>query len=304
MTTKLMPSIPELNKSGTYRLLTPDKCCVVEEKIDGSQINFWLDNDGQLLVGGRRHMFSLDNPPPKYRLAVEHLVLFQDHIKPGLTYRGEVVTERKQSTKEYERVPDGYIIVFDIQCADESFLTPVDRNIAVKNLGVEYAHCFHIGPVTAPLLIDIICERDSMLGGTIEGVVVKDHDNYGPDRMVAKFVSDDFQEVHVQDWHHQPNPNAMITTLVQMLSTEARFRKALQTMEEDEVLTGTGRDIGELCKRVRDDVVKEESKRLTQEWNEYWSTRPGANHPTAATMLDRVCKLLNNSVAVWYKGQI
>ena len=249
MTTKLMPSIPELNKSGTYRLLSPDKCCIIEEKVDGSQINFWLDNNGELLVGGRRHMFDLDSPPPQVPSG-RRAFGGEPGAHPAGSYLSGRGTDPTPTGHQGIRAGPQRIHhrIFDIQREDGSFLTPVDRNLAIKNLGVEYAHCFYVGPVTAPMLTDIICERDSMLGGTIEGVVVKDHDDYGPNRMMAKFVSDDFQEVHVQDWHHQPNPNAMITTLVQMLSTDARFRKALQTMEEDEILTGTGRDIGELCK--------------------------------------------------------
>ena len=129
--------------------------------------------------------------------------------------------------------------------------------------GFECPPLLYTGPVTMTLLMQILRDARPILGGDrIEGVVIKDLTHLGPDRLMAKLVSDDFQESHLGEQRKLQKGDGgegIVQSLALAVGTEARFRKMVRAMDEDGVLTKTSADIGELYRRVREDVIEEET---------------------------------------------
>jgi hypothetical protein len=107
-------------------------------------------------------------------------------------------------------------------------------------------------------------DRDSYLGGAkIEGVVIKNYakpyllaDRYLP-IMSAKFVSEEFKEVHRANWSRDNTSKGGLEHLKDMYRTEARWVKAVHSLRDIGALLQEPADIGPLIKAVHNDITEE-----------------------------------------------
>jgi hypothetical protein len=103
--------------------------------------------------------------------------------------------------------------------------------------------------------------QKSALGGVeIEGVVVKNHRQFGADDkpLMAKVVRDGFKELNSGEWRAaNPTPTDIREALGRLVSTPARWQKAVQRLRDAGKLTESVKDIGPAIKELQSDIDAE-----------------------------------------------
>lgn len=246
---------------------------VIEEKIDGSQFSFGLiDGVPRFRSKGQEIIPLPDGSVPAgagmFQQAVRTVMSRISQLKPEWVYRCEFLNKPKHNTLAYDRVPEGGLIVFDIEIAEESFLNSEARAYEVKRIGLESIPVLFEGEWTAGDMLGIekLLDTVSVLGGSkIEGIVIKNYARFGRDKkiLIGKYVSEAFKEVHRGDWKQRnPNREEFIAALAGSYTTPARWAKALQHLTEAGQVEGSPRDIGLLVKEVPEDILEECGKEI------------------------------------------
>lgn len=248
---------------------------VVQEKVDGSQISFGLmpnvdsmpdgygfpDGTYTLHVRSKGTELNLAAPDKMFSPGVEIIKGMVDHLHPGWIYRGEYLIKTKHNVLAYDRMPHCHIILFDIQTGLESYLSPDEVQAEAARLGLECVPTMYEGVIEDPQTLRDLLKTTSCLGGpTIEGLVIKNYHQFGPDKKVlmAKFVSEQFKEVHAGEWR-KANPGGadVIGQLVLKYKSPARWMKAVQHLKEAGKLQDAPQDIALLIPEAIADVEKE-----------------------------------------------
>lgn len=255
------PSIYQLGHKAVADLLNGP--VMVQEKVDGSQFSFARDDDGTLLIRSKGAQMHPEAPEGMFQRGVDTAKRLLPDLHEGWAYRGEYLTKPKHNVLAYDRVPNGNVILFDINDGHESYLPYAEVANEADRLGIEVVPLLD---ATDALTLDRIRElllTTSILGGQrIEGVVVKPlaYDVYGLDKKVlmGKFVSEAFKEIHSAEWKKaNPGPKDILQGIGEQYRTPARWYKALQHLTEAGSIEGSPRDIGVLIREVPDDVLKE-----------------------------------------------
>ena len=205
-----------------------------------------------------------------FRLAVETAIRLFPELREGWTYRGEFLMKPKHNTLAYDRVPVGYVILFDIDRGDQDYMNPSEASIEAERMGLEFVP--FLGCFTEKQGLDLLLpllERTSILGKqTVEGIVLKNYDQFGLDgkTLMAKLVSKDFQESHASDWKQRnPSKQNIIEQLIERYATEARWAKAVQHLSEAGTIEGSPRDIGLLIREIPDDILADSTEDIKEE---------------------------------------
>jgi len=238
----------------------------IQEKIDGSQFSFGVRN-GVLNMRSKRAVVHEGNEAGQFKLASETVqaLLAANLLEEGWTYRGEAVTKPRHNHLAYGRIPAGGIILFDIDQGEEDLLDYLALTFAARELGLEVVPQFEAGTIEKIEDLAALCDRKSILGGekNIEGVVIKPtvplFDTLTGKTLRAKVVAAEFRETQTKSWKAaNPGNNQFIEALVNSLTTEARWRKSIQTLRDEGVLDNSPKDIGPLLKQISKDVLEEE----------------------------------------------
>lgn len=252
------PSVFALGHAHLGELLLDD--VLVEEKVDGSQFSFGKI-DGKLRMRSKGQEIHEDHPEGMFVPAVSTARALFEKLTDGWTYRGEFLNKPKHNTIEYARVPDQFIILFDVNPSHEAYLSRAEKEAEAARIGLEIVPVFYQGKVTSAEQLLQFMERDSCLGGAkIEGFVIKNYQRFGRDKkaLMGKYVSEAFKETNKENWKGNKTGITEFTELlVQTYKTEARWRKAVQHLRELGKLEGSPRDIGILLKEVHADILKE-----------------------------------------------
>lgn len=237
---------------------------VVEEKVDGSQFSMGRGLDGTLACRSKGKELIVDAPEKMFAKAVETAASLD--LKPGWVYRGEYLQSPKHNTLAYRRVPEKHVIIFDVCTGPETYLTPNEKLTECERLGVECVPCFFEGTLeTFPadvVGLENFLLRESILGGKVEGVVVKNYGVFTAEGKIAiaKKVSAEFQEKHRHEWKKSnPTQSDVVQFLTTQLATEARWNKAIQHLRDAGQLTESPKDIGPLIKEIQADTAREEA---------------------------------------------
>lgn len=247
-----------------------DVPCRVEEKIDGSQFSFGLI-DGTLRCKSHGKELILDAPEKMFASAVETVVKLNDakRLIPEWTYRGEALNKPHHNALAYDRVPQGNIILFDINTGEEAYLGYSALANEAERIGLERVPTIYMGMVTHDMFEEWL-KLTSVLGGQlIEGVVLKPiqpiysiHDGKA---LMGKYVSEKYKEVHRKTWgDNNPKAGDILQRLTIALRTQARWNKAILHAREDGWLENSPKDIGRLIKEVQGDVENEEAEFITK----------------------------------------
>lgn len=233
---------------------------IVEEKVDGSQFSFGVFN-GELKCRSKGAVLNITAPEKLFVQAVETAKRLAPLLVDGWTCRGEYLARPKHNTLAYERIPPQHVIGFDINTGHEIYLPYELKQQEFARLGLETVPCLFMGVLEDHATCRELLERTSVLGGQkIEGVVIKNTFQFGPDGKVlmGKFVSEAFKEVHSGEWRDRnPTGKDVIQTLIDEYKTPARWAKSVQRLREAGKLEDSPRDIGMLIKEVADDVEAE-----------------------------------------------
>lgn len=233
---------------------------LIEEKVDGSQFSFGRFGN-ELKIRSKGKNIFLDAPEKMFIKAIESVKTIESQLTDGWTYRAEYLQKPKHNVLAYERTPKSHIMVFDINSGHEEYLSYEEKLKEASRLGLETVPVIFQGILTDYSMFQDLLKTMSVLGSQkIEGVVVKNYDQYGPDKKVlmGKFVSEEFKEVHANEWKNSnPSQNDILTTIQNKYKTPARWQKSVQHLKEVGLIEGTPKDIGLLIKEAGSDLLKE-----------------------------------------------
>lgn len=254
------PSIYALGHKAISELLTVP--VIIEEKIDGSQFSFGVFN-GLVRVRSKGVEMIVDAPEKMFAPAVAWVKESARILRDGWTYRGEYLAKPKHNSLTYARCPANHIVIFDINTDHEKYLSYSEKEQEAKRLGLECVPLLGNGSIASMDSLQLLLDKDSILGGTkIEGVVIKPaaYELFGRDKKVlmGKYVSEKFKEIHSIEWKNSnPTGKDIIGQIGDSLKTDARWEKAVQHLRENGKLTESPQDIGNLIAEVRQDLNKE-----------------------------------------------
>ena len=242
---------------------------LVEEKIDGSQFSFSLQNN-ELVCRSKGKIQHIDAPDKLFEKATESVkkIHSEKGLHPEWIYSGEYLQKPKHNSLCYNRIPNNHIILFDIRVGDEDYLSYDEKKMEVERLGLEIVPKLFYGKVESLEHLKKLLETESILGkNKIEGVVVKNYKRFGTDgkALMAKIVSDAFKEVHKKSWKiDNPASKDILQQIIDKYKTNARWEKADQHLKEDGKIENSPRDISVLIKEVRKDVEEECSDEIKE----------------------------------------
>lgn len=296
-----IPSYPKVYNLGHPALESLlDGPVVVQEKVDGSQFSFrWLTegaiwSDGLMQMRSKGAEVHYDTSDKLFAPAVNTVVNLAGMLLPDHIYRGEVLSKPKHNTLAYSRTPEHFIVLFDVERPNGSFLSPYELRMEAIRIRLESVPSIEL-PV--PFGADDLrraLEAESFLGGClIEGVVIKNHGRWGKDGkfLAGKHVSEAFKETHKKAWKAgNPGPTDIVEKLIDEMRSPARWAKAVQHLRERGELTNSPQDIGRLIKEAQADLTAEEREYIAEK--------------LLAWALPKVVRGATGGLAEWYKTQL
>lgn len=231
---------------------------VIQEKIDGSQFSFGKRN-GLLVCRSRKVEINLLDPG-MFAAAVETAGRLSPLLQEGATYRGEFLAKPKHNTLNYQRTPNQFVILFDIDVGLQNYLIGESFYAEAERIGLEAVPTLMTvvqGKIDLNDLKLLLSRESTLGGGLVEGIVLKNYGQYGPDKKVlmAKLVSAEFQETHRKDWAgRNPGEKDMIELIIEEYANPVRWKKAVQHCREIGTIQGAPQDIPILMKEIATDV--------------------------------------------------
>ena len=251
------PKIWALGHAGIGELLADP--VVIEEKIDGSQFSFGVFG-GELKCRSKGQQIIVEAPEKMFTEAVETAKRLSPLLNDGWTYRAEFLAKPKHNTNKYDRVPEQFIILFDVNPSEETYLAYPDKLVEGKRIGLEVVPEYFNGCLASIEQLAKYLDTPSVLGGTIEGVVIKNYSRFGRDKkaLMGKFVREDFKEAHKVEWSNSnPGTSDILAMLAQSCRTEARWAKCVQRLRDAGQIEGSPRDIAKLMPSIKADAKEE-----------------------------------------------
>lgn len=255
---KSYPSIYNLGHKALGGLFSEP--VIVEEKVDGSQFSMTRGLDGSYSLKSKNATLYIDNPTGMFSHAIGVAQMLP--LIAGYIYRCEYLQKPKHNTLAYNTVPTNHLILFDVETGDQTFMSYAEKHAEACRLGIDCVPLLYTGIIDSPEMLMGLMDTESILGGTkIEGVVVKNYYRFTEHEkkvMMGKYVSEAFKEKHSTSWKiDNPSGKESIQILIDSLTTDARWEKAVQHLRDQGKLEGSPRDIGGLIREVPDDILKE-----------------------------------------------
>lgn len=279
-----------LGHPGTARIFSGP--VTVEEKVDGSQLSFGIF-DGQIRIKSKNREFDIHAPHGMFEEAAEAVQKLAPKLHNNWTYRGEYLRKPKHNHLTYARIPINHIAIFDIGIGNNIYLPYKEKFEEATRIGLETVPRLHVGHVQEPGDLYRLMQTPSFLGGPIEGFVIKNYSEFSRDgkTLMAKYVSETFKErAKVSFKKANPGFNEYCTVLIQSLSTEAAWRKAVQHCRERDELVNEPKDIAVLIKELLYDVERECMDEVKEQlWKFFWA---------------RAKRQVTRGFPEWYKKQL
>jgi len=226
---KMVPKytkVMNLGNSGTERALVGE--VVVQEKIDGSQFRFGINEDGELVMGSKSVNWEYEQwdkmfkPGCDYLLSIEEVI--KQNYKPDTYFFCEYLQSPKHNVLKYDRIPEGHLILFDMMQEGQWIKSRVSLEATAIELNIDVVPELFRGVIEmqrvgagpkfdrtkgwtgTDFLKNMINQTMSVLGGvTIEGVVMKNYNEWmhvgGQVYPVfTKYVRESYKEQHAKDW--------------------------------------------------------------------------------------------------------
>lgn len=283
-----MKSIPHYNKILTLGSAYTENALVgeviVQEKVDGSQFRFGINEDKQLLIGSKNKIIEPTAPEKMFVKGVEYILSIKDKIlefPPDTYFMAEYLQKPKHNTLCYERVPKNNIVLFDVlqqgKYAAREELEIIAKAFKIDLIPELYEGVIERGRIdkghggyeskATDFLKRIIKTTPSFLGKElIEGVVIK---NYKQTILLGgtvfplftKYVREEFKERHNIEWKTK-SPKNSLTDYIDSFNSEPRWQKAIIHLKEKELLTNSPKDIGLLIEEIQRDIKEEEKENI------------------------------------------
>ena len=256
----------------------------IQEKIDGSQLTFcFVDNKLEFFNKGK----IVKNGNKYFNKAIIMLSEMSHLLSHELIYHGEVVQKCKHSTITYERTPEFYVIIYDIQDSNGKYFHYRDIISECTRIGFEYCQVLYDNGIEksdkSPIVISqqLISDIEngnikSCLGGTPEGVVIKHHNfidvNGVSHATKLKMTTTKFrEEIGLKQHNTKNSENNFIEILGKNYNVEARFVKAVYRMRDQELLCDDkDENIQKIIMELDNDFEKENMEIVKNYlWSEY-----------------------------------
>ena len=250
----------------------------VEEKIDGSQLSFLRTADDQLLFKSRGEQFTAETAQQMFKPTVDHLLSVMHKIPQEVIFRGEALQRPRHNKLAYSRAPKGHFVLYDVEIGYIELLDKVGRagiaeycQLMAEELGVEPARVFFEGDLTKDALLELwerVQKEESILGGPIEGIVVKNR-NQANDRglypLSGKLVTSSFKERMNKPLTEKATAYAVPQPILDSLNFEAIWDKAIIHLGEKGALAGSMQDTPSLMREISKDFEEENKEMLEKE---------------------------------------
>lgn len=277
----MIPSYPKILHIGDPRIKEIfDGPVLVQEKIDGSQISFGLLETGPgewtLQVRSKGAPLDLESHDRLFKPSVAAIREAADLMEPGYIYRGEALCAPRHNTLQYDRAPEGNVVLFDVQTP--AGMLPASEVIAIaREMGFEPCPS-EVKHITSPDDLKHQLTKVSCLGGVeVEGVVVKNYNKpnpmpytYGP--MMGKYVRESFKELHTKEWRKaHPTRNDVVVKIIDSFNPPVIWEKGVIRQREKGELNGNPTDIGPLLRDIGTDL-KVEAEEVVKEllFKHFW----------------------------------
>lgn len=247
----------------------------VQEKVDGSNFSFGKAADGKPFAWSREQVLDISEPDRcgMFAPGVRHVVSILDQVQPGWIFRCEYLQRPKHNVLAYSRVPRNHLVLFETERVNGDYYANrgechTEMRGFAEMFDIDVVPLFHFGPLTLDdlsrsnpdSLRNQWFARESFLGGPrIEGVVIKNFyqtdTRSGATYLVGKVVQDSFKEQH----QHQVKSEKAdpIEEIGRRYGVPARWRKAVQYLRDNQLLSYEMEDVPKLLSRVRKDIEEE-----------------------------------------------
>jgi ATP-dependent RNA circularization protein (DNA/RNA ligase family) len=174
---------------------------VVEEKLDGANLGFSIDAQGQLQVQNRGQYLTEPYTGQFSRLVSwlgQHRHGLADHLDSGLILFGEWCAARH--SLDYQTLPD-WFLVFDVyERTQQQFWSTQRRNALAEKLGLAHVPELFRGHATVHQLTGWLTQIPSRYrAGPLEGFVVR-QESVDACQARAKVVCADFTQAIGEHW--------------------------------------------------------------------------------------------------------
>ena len=242
----------------------------LQEKIDGSQFRWGLNEDKELIIGSKGTIIRHPDENKMFKEGVEYLLSIEDKLKNDYLadtyFFGEYLQKPKHNVLKYERIPKNHIVLFDVLMGGKWIRERKELEEIAKNLDIDIIPELYKGEMNKEKIKELLI-IDSYLGNEkIEGIVIKNYNqtimlggNIFP--LFTKYVREEFKERHCAEWKIK-SPKGALQEFIESFKSEARWTKAIIHLKEKELLTNSPKDIGLLIKTVQNDIVEEEKDNI------------------------------------------
>jgi len=270
----------------------------VTEKVDGSQMVFMVDHNGELHMRSKGAMLYNDAPQRMFLEGMEYIQSISEILLPGYIYYCEYLQKPKHNTLAYTNIPSNHLVLFGLYDIEgDTYQTYNGLIEEAYNLCIDVIPLLHEGKVSNVEQVHELLDTESYLGGCkVEGVVVKNyHKNIllggnVYNIMAGKYVSEAFKEVHNSKGKKENASKGKWDVYKELFKTEARWEKAIQHVRDAGQLEQDPRDIGKLIKEVHKDIT-EECEEDIKAW--LWKNFSG-----------EILRVSTRGLPEWYKSRL
>ncbi len=271
------------------------KPCYVQEKFDGSQFTF-AHLEGNFYARSRGQQIDVDNPNELFRPAIEgaRALIASGALPKELIYRAEAFKGPKHNSLKYDRAPHNNFVLFDVQNpATGDYWDP--NGFMSLGPGVEYgaALAYNLVFTLRSELVEWAAEhsqRQSQLGGAVEGFVFKEIQRRTGDRAIVKVVRDEFKELHKSnEEYNRVGSKSGLDKVLARLAGPARYMKAVSHVRERGELKNAMQDMPALMKEINLDLDADNADIQALLWEVFGK---------------EIKRYLGGGLALWYKDQL
>lgn len=262
---KNIPSYGKILTLGQYKTenaLLGD--VVIQEKVDGSQFKFGLNESGILCIASKsqditNHNEKMFDNGVAFVKSIES-VLLENDLKDTYFY-GEYLEKPRHNVLKYNRIPRNHIVIFDV-FQNGQWLDRERVESLCYFLGLEVVPELYRGEATIDTIKELLTFESFLGGEIIEGVVIKNYNEtvvLGGQAfaLFTKFVREAYKERHGAMDNEQKGKNT-VETYINSFNSQARWDKALMRLKEKGLLLGESKDIAALIGEVQEDIRTED----------------------------------------------
>lgn len=274
MTFKKYPSIERLGHEDNQDILKfPEDTVVIEEKVDGGNGSFWLEENDSIHFGSRNRDLTSEGDIKTF---AGHQVRLREHlyglIKEGIKLNPEYIYYIEwmaTHTIRYTSAP--FVIGLDIRLRhakmnDQEMGLFIGREAKEQEFARLKLECVPLvwrGTIEELKKLNIkdLIPHSKYYDGWAEGIVIKNYCRKNPGgnyQLYAKLVRDEFKEDNKAVFGSVKNKQSDTFKIVEQYCTEARIRKAILKFTQEDNLFLDLKLMSKVPAYVIKDILKEE----------------------------------------------